>query len=231
MKEGTIKALIAVRSGSMRVENKNIRDFCGSSLLEVKLKQLMQVSQLDGVVVNSNDDEMLAVASRLGAQAVKRDEYYASNTVSMSEVYRNMAYHTECDHIMYANATNPLTDVPLYEEAIRQYRKSGDDTDSLVSVCDVKEFLWQNGLPLNYDPLNQPRSQDLPDIVKLNFAISILPRDLMITKMNVVGNRPAFFRMNETDALDIDTELDFLMAAYLYKGLKIEGLAVQDLLK
>ena len=35
-----IKALVAVRSGSQRVLNKNIRPFAGSSLLEIKIKQL-----------------------------------------------------------------------------------------------------------------------------------------------------------------------------------------------
>lgn len=33
----SIKALIPVRSGSLRVENKNIRPFANSSLLEIKL--------------------------------------------------------------------------------------------------------------------------------------------------------------------------------------------------
>ena len=32
-----IKALIAVRSGSLRVKNKNIKPFAGSSLLEIKI--------------------------------------------------------------------------------------------------------------------------------------------------------------------------------------------------
>ena len=35
-----IKALVAVRSGSMRVKNKNMRPCAGSSLLEIKLAQL-----------------------------------------------------------------------------------------------------------------------------------------------------------------------------------------------
>ncbi|MBQ8693486.1 MAG: hypothetical protein IJ520_10120, partial [Synergistaceae bacterium] len=36
----SIKALVAVRSGSTRVKNKNIRPFAGSNLLEIKLRQL-----------------------------------------------------------------------------------------------------------------------------------------------------------------------------------------------
>ena len=86
-----IKALVAVRSGSQRVENKNIRPFAGSSLLEVKLDQLKRISIIDGIVVNSNDDAMLAIAANKGCETVKRDEYYASNSVSMSDVYKNMA--------------------------------------------------------------------------------------------------------------------------------------------
>ena len=64
-----VKALIAVRSGSERVKNKNIRPFAGSSLLEIKIKQLSRVACIDGIVVNSNDPEMLAVARALNCEA------------------------------------------------------------------------------------------------------------------------------------------------------------------
>ena len=56
-----IKALVAVRSGSMRVKNKNIRPFAGSTLLEVKLAQLKRIDSLDGIIVNSNDPTMLNI--------------------------------------------------------------------------------------------------------------------------------------------------------------------------
>ena len=103
-----IKALVAVRSGSVRVKNKNMRPFAGSTLLEVKLEQLKRIPNLDGIIVNSNDDEMLELAKSKGCEIVKRDPYYASNTVSMSEVYKNMAENCDCDVIAYINCTNPL---------------------------------------------------------------------------------------------------------------------------
>ena len=76
-KEMKIKALVAVRSGSMRVENKNIRPFAGSSLLEVKLNQLKRIPNLDGIIVNSNDDYMLKIAASMGCEIVKRSQCYA----------------------------------------------------------------------------------------------------------------------------------------------------------
>ena len=57
----TVKALVAVRSGSMRVKNKNLRPFAGSSLLEVKVKQLMRIPNLDGV---DTVDEQVTIAKR-----------------------------------------------------------------------------------------------------------------------------------------------------------------------
>ena len=67
-----IKALIAARSGSMRVKNKNIRPFAGSTLLEVKIEQLLRISQLDGIVVNSNDEEILGIAQKYGVEKIKK---------------------------------------------------------------------------------------------------------------------------------------------------------------
>ena len=52
----TIKALIPVRSGSVRVKNKNIRPFAGTTLLEIKIRQLLRIPELDGVVVNFNSN-------------------------------------------------------------------------------------------------------------------------------------------------------------------------------
>lgn len=53
-----IKALIAALSGSLRVENKNICPFAGSSLLAVKIEQLKRLKSLNDIVVNSDDDEI-----------------------------------------------------------------------------------------------------------------------------------------------------------------------------
>lgn len=212
-----MKALVAVRSGSVRVENKNVRPFAGSSLLELKLKQLVRIQQLDGIVVNSNDDGMLAIAERYGCETVKRDPVYASNEVSMSDVYVNMAQHCATDIILYTNVTNPLLADGSIIRAIGEYTRSCDRFDSLNSAHLVKEFLFLNGKPLNYDLRQQPRSQDLPDIMALNFAVNIIPRDVMIACRNVVGLRPMLFLLDEIEATDIDTQADFDFAELVMK--------------
>ncbi len=216
-----IKALVAVRSGSVRVENKNIRPFAGSTLLERKLMQLKRISLLDGVIVNSNDDAMLDISKRHGCEAVKRDALYASNEVSMSDVYENMARHCNADVIVYANVTNPLIrDETLYR-SIQAYQGAERQFDSLNSAHLVKEFLFLNSRPLNYDLLHQPRSQDLPDIMALNFAVNILAKETMIACKNVVGMNPSLFLIDEVEAADIDNQIDFDFAEYIVKQNKL----------
>lgn len=216
-----IKALIAARSGSVRVLNKNIRPFAGSTLLEVKLAQLLQIKGLSGIVVNSNDDEILSIASKYKVETVKRDQKYASNEVSMSDVYVNMAENFNGDVVMYSNVTNPLFESVSIENMINIY-KDGGDFDSVNSVHAIKEFMWLDGKPVNYDPKNQPRSQDLPNIHAINFAVSLISRENMIKLRNVVGMKPFLYEVSQTEAVDIDNQIDFDIAEILYKR-KIEG--------
>jgi CMP-N-acetylneuraminic acid synthetase len=218
-----IKALVAVRSGSVRVINKNMKPFAGSSLLEVKLRQLQRINGLAGIIVNSNDDEMLELALRLGCEAVKRDEHYASNSVSMSDVYQNMAENADTDIIMYANCTNPLLEDQTIERAIDLFKTLNGQFDSLNSAHLVKEFLFRDNMPINYDLQHQPRSQDLPDIYALNFAINILAKQTMINCKNVIGSTPYIWGIDDIEATDIDNVIDFEFAEFVFDRQKAKN--------
>lgn len=211
-----IKALVAVRSGSVRVQNKNLRPFAGSSLLEVKLAQLKRIKGLDGIIVNSNDDVMLDIGEKMGCETVLRDQYYASNSVSMSDVYQNMAENCDCDVIAYINCTNPLLKDQTIERAIEEF-KAMEGFDSLNSAHLIKEFMFYNNMPVNYDLKKQPRSQDLPDYYALNFAINIITKENMIASKNVVGKCPWIYGIDEIEATDIDNPIDFEFAEFVYK--------------
>ena len=212
-----IKALIPVRSGSMRVKNKNIRPFAGSSLLEIKINQLKRIKGIDGIVVNSNSEEMLKIAKNMGVETVKRDEYYASNEVCMNEVYKNMASNINCDLIIFTDVTNPLIEDGTIINCFNLYKTFNNKYDSLITVNLIKEFMWLNGKPINYDPNKKPRSQDLPDIVALNHAISIIPRNLMLKRMDIIGYNPYLYITDSIEGIDIDNEIDFEFSEFIYK--------------
>lgn len=219
MKEN-ISALIAVRAGSKRVLNKNIRPFANKNLLEIKINSIKKVKSIKEVFVSSDDDKMLKVAKDLGVTPIKRDEYYASDFVPMSEVYVHMAENLNCKHIAYLNVTSPLLSHKTLEDCIQKYKMLDEKYDSLATVNIVKEYMWLNGKAINYDPNNHPRSQDLPNIYSLNFAACILPREKMIRRRNIIGSNFYKFVTSQEESTDIDTMLDFKIAEFLYKNRK-----------
>jgi len=217
-----IKALVAVRSGSVRVSNKNLRPFAGSNLLELKLCQLKRIPNLNGIVVNSNDEGMLQIAQEYGCEVVKRDVVFSSNEVSMSDVYQNMAENFSGDVVAYINVTNPLVrDESLYN-TIEIYRKICKEFDSVNSAHYIKEFMFKDNKPINYDLLKQPKSQDLPDILALNFACNVISREQMIKCKNVVGRKPYIHPIDELEATDIDSQIDFEFAEFVYNRLQVK---------
>ena len=227
----TINVLIPVRSGSLRVANKNIRPFCNTTLLENKINTLKRVNGIDNICVNSNDYEMLKIAERNGAIPISRDQKYASNHIEMSEVYWNMALAMNSEHILCTHVTNPIVSVNSYEAAIKMYFESTSMFDSLNTMSPVKEFLWLDGEPMNYDPKHKPRSQDLPNIQSMNAAISIIPRELMIQRRSLLGEKPQVIDIGQLESFDIDTEADFFIAQVIYYHLNILGIDPDELNK
>lgn len=56
-----VVAVIPIRSGSQRVKDKNLRKFGDTTLMELKIKNLLEVPELDQVIVNTNSDEAINI--------------------------------------------------------------------------------------------------------------------------------------------------------------------------
>jgi CMP-N,N'-diacetyllegionaminic acid synthase len=220
----SLKALIPVRKGSQRVIDKNLKPFAGSSLLEIKIKQLLRISSIDEVCVNSDCEKMLNTAESLGATPISRDPYFASSEVPMNEVWKNLAESMQCESILYTNVTNPLIEDRTYEEIIGAWNELNSATknryDSITTVHEVLEYLWNENGPVNYDPLIHPRSQDLPKYYGLNFAVSIIPRDMMVQRKSIIGANFKSHYLDRVESLDIDDEYDFKIAELIFKERK-----------
>lgn len=216
-----ITAIIPVRKGSQRVKNKNIKPFGGSSLLELKIKILQKLqkwNKIDEIIVSSDCEKMLKLANTLGVKTHKRDNFYASSKATNSEFFENLSNEIGSHPwIMYSPVTSPLISFETYNEILTKFKKFPTNT---VTVSPVKHHMWLDGKPLNYDVKNSPNSQNLPNIYSINYGISLIKRKDMKYYKNIVTSSPTFVILDEIEGIDIDTELDFEFADYLYKKLK-----------
>ena len=217
-----ITAVIPIRSGSQRVKEKNLRKFGDTTLMELKIKNLLQVPELDKIIVNTNSEEAISIvkahpAYQTGGKLTfhRREEYYASSQCSGSEFFKHLGEVTNTDIFVYSPCTSPFVKPETFSKCVQAFRSS-KDCDCIASVSSIKEFMWLDGKPLNYDPLNAPNSQDLPNVVALNFGVTVVSREDLIKNRNIIGKNPKFVITSDIEAIDIDTQLDFYIAEQLY---------------
>jgi CMP-N-acetylneuraminic acid synthetase len=67
------------------------------------------------------------------------------------------------------------------------------------------------------------RTQDLEPVYEENSTLYIFSRDVLEKKKNRIGYRPLLFEVDREEAIDIDEELDFVFAEFLYLQRTKEG--------
>jgi CMP-N-acetylneuraminic acid synthetase len=214
-----ITAVIPVRKNSQRVINKNLKLFNKKNLLIYKIEKLKQIKYIDKIIINTDSEEAIKIAKDLSVSFWRREDYYASSSCSNSEFWSHIADTTESEYIMFTNCTSPLVKLETYNNIFKKFAETKNINDSLNTVTEEKNFLYLDNKALSFSPKKAPNSQELPNIVKLNFAVNILAKKLMFKKKSVIGDNPYFFKLDQIEGLDIDTLFDFEFAEYLHKKL------------
>jgi CMP-N-acetylneuraminic acid synthetase len=214
-----ITAVIPVRKNSQRVINKNLRLFNKKNLLIYKIEKLKQIKYIDKIIINTDSEEAIKIAKDLQVEFWRREDYYASSSCSNSEFWSHIADTTDSKYIMFTNCTSPLVKLETYINIFKKFSETKNINDSLNTVTEEKNFLYLDNKALNFNPKKAPNSQELPNIVKLNFAVNILSKKLMLKKKSVIGDNPYFFKLDQIEGIDIDTLFDFEFAEYLHKKL------------
>lgn len=218
----TVKAVVPIRKGSQRVKDKNLRPFGDTTLLELKIRRLKEAGIFDEIIVNTDSDRAMEIAGANGVSCHRREDYYASSKCTGSEYFQHLGIVTDADVIAYCPVTSPFVTAETMRRCHDLYVGT-ENCDCVSTVSDVKEFLWKDGAPLNYDRHDAPNSQDLPDVKALNFGFTMVAREALVKNRNIIGDSPLFVTTSEIEAIDIDTPLDFYIAEQVYRKMFLEG--------
>ena len=211
-----ITAVIPVRQGSQRVKNKNFREFAGKSLLEHKIDVIKKLPVND-IIINTDSEYAIELAKSRDVKYHRREPYYASSECTNSEFWSHIAETTDSNFIMFTNCTSPLIKEETYIKIIDSFETSKSRNDSINTVTEIKEYLYLDNKPLNFNPSKAPNSQNLQEIVTLNFAVNILSKELMFKRKSLIGNKPLFYKLDDIEGFDINSNYEFEFAEYLFK--------------
>lgn len=203
-------ALLPMKKNSERVTGKNFRDFAGKPLFRWILDTLLEVEEIDQVVINTDAREILAEAGLTESDRVlirDREAELCGDTVSMNRVLENDVENVPADIYLMTHTTNPLVSADTVRDAITLYKKvvAEKTGDSVFTVNKVQTRFYREDLsPVNHDPDNLIRTQDLEPWFEENSNIYVFSAESFAATKARIGKRPKMLETRRIESVDID---------------------------
>lgn len=218
-------AVIPARGGSKGIPRKNLRPMAGKPLIYYSIYACLSSTEVDAVVVSTDDDEIALFAERFGAEVVCRDGSLSNDVATLDPVIKNAVEryekeaNKEFDVILTVQPTSPLITNTDIDDALSQFKSSKVDT--VLSVVDDRHLSWgvndDGPTPLYAERVNR---QQLPLSYKETGAIVICSRSVLDTGSRI-GTSVSLYVMDHDKSHDIDTLSDFYLCESLLARKKI----------
>lgn len=203
-------AFVPIKMNNERLPGKNTKKLSnGKPLISYILNTLLTVDNIDEIYVYCSNKDIKRYLPD-GVKFLQRSTRLDSSTISFNEVLTSFADDVDADIYVLTHATAPFITKESFEKGIAAV-KSGK-YDSALSVEKLQEFLWKDGKPFNYNPINIPRTQDLQPYYMETCGMYIYTADLIKKEKRRVGNSPYLVEVSKIEACDINNPEDFIVA-------------------
>ena len=215
-----ITALLPMRHSSERVPGKNYRNFAGKPLFFHIVENLLKSQFIDQIVIDTDSPKIIKLTKEKFPTVIvlERPEHLKDGSIAMNDVLINLINLVDSDLYLQTHSTNPLLSASTIDNGINNLLQNYPMYDSLFSVTKRNVRYWDIlARPINHNQNILLRTQDLPPIFEENSCMYIFSKDILKSKHNRIGNRPLLFEIDPIEAQDIDVELNFKVAEFLFK--------------
>ena len=149
---------------------------------------------------------------------MERPANLRAGDIPMNDVLLNTINQLEASFFLQTHSTNPLLSAASVQKGVDMFLENYPVYDSLFTVTRLQTRLWDElARAVNHNPNILLRTQDLPPIYEENSCMYIFSKEILMRKHNRIGDRPYLLEIPKEEAQDIDVELDFKIAEFLYK--------------
>ena len=227
-------AIIPARSGSKGLKDKNIRLLLGKPLVAHTIECAKRSNDFDKIFVSTDSQEYADIAMKYGADAsFLRSEINSGDNSSSWDVVREVIGVFEnngnhYDEIMLLQCTSPLRLPEDIHNAIELMHKKKASAVVSLAECDHSP-IWCNTLPddMSMDNFDKKEYKDLPRqqlpvFYRYNGAIYLITYDELFNKDHMLEKGCFAYIMPQERSIDIDTELDFIIAETIMKAREMQ---------
>lgn len=209
-------AIVPMRHHSERVPGKNYRLLAGIPLYHHIVRTLDAVPEIDVIVIDTDSDFIIddCMKNFPQVQVLLRPENLRDGAIAMNDVLLNTLAQIDADIVLQTHSTNPFLQADTVSATLKLFKNPDRDYDSIFSVTRLQARIWDaNTQPINHDPSVLLRTQDLAPLFIENSCFFVFTPQLLRVGGNRIGVRPLMVEMSPLEAVDIDTEEDFSLAA------------------
>ena len=225
-----ILAVVPARGGSRGVPRKNVHLLAGKPLIVYTVTAALQSQYPLRVVISTDNEKIAEVAQRAGAEVpfLRPAELAQDETPTLPVIQHALQWLEQHDGykpglVVLLQPTSPLRRASHIDQGIKLLLET--NADSVVSVCEVEHspywmrVLDEKGQVRRFVETDRefPRRQDLPPVYRLNGALYVTKRKLIMDEERLLGDDVRALVMAREDSIDIDDKLDFLLAELLLK--------------
>lgn len=221
-------AVIPARGGSKSIPGKNIRPLQGKPLLAWSIDVAKHVSEIDRIIVSTDDDEIASVGREYGAEVYTRPAHLATDEALVIDALKDLLARLEsegekAEWIILLEPTCPLRTADDVRACMKLLAKDGYDSVATFKEADLNPHrAWRitDGLPEVFVDGAIPwlPRQKLPKAYQLNGAVYLFRASLLEkgAKSLLVGKLGAVL-MPRDRSQDIDDKVDFMIVEALLR--------------
>ncbi len=221
-------AMIPARGGSKSVQGKNIRPLCGKPLIVWSIDVARHVTEIDRIIVSTDDPTIAAVSRDYGAEVYDRPAELATDEALVIDAIRDLLATLRregepADILVLLEPTCPLRSATDVKDCLRLFDEAGYDSVATFQQAILNPHrAWRlvDGSPEVFIPGAIPwlPRQKQPQAYQLNGAVyAFRSACLDSDSPSLLVGRVGAVLMPRERSLDIDDRVDFTIVEALVK--------------
>ena len=210
-----ITALVPIKEHSERVKSKNFRNFGDKPLYHHIIGILDKTYAIDNIIINTDSLIVKNEAPTLSPKIIilDRPKELIGDFVSVNRLINHDIINFKSDIYIQTHATNPLLKPETIAKALKKFVEVEDEYDSMFSVNRFQSrFYLHTGEPINHNPEELIRTQDLNPVFEENSSFYIFTKESFIKNNRRIGSLPFMYETSKIESTDIDDEFSFKLA-------------------
>ena len=227
-----VYAMIFARGGSKGIKNKNIKNFCGRPLISYSIRSAVRNKFISKVFVSTDSDKIKKISKKYGAKVpFKRPKKLSQDNSKEWFAWQHLIRHLKKnqdlpDVVISLPTTSPLRIDHDINYSLKKFLLK-KNSDVLITITkptrnpyfNMVEIKKNNFLKIVNDKNKYiSNRQNAPNVFDISTVAYVSTPSFILKSKKMFDGNVDFYEIPKKRAIDIDTQLDFDIAEYLYKN-------------